>query len=278
MVLRKWMVLWAIVLVASAAVAAAAPPETVAKTTLADESPDTGDEATLRRILAGLAAFCKLNPPPGRAIFVDADFAFGGKSGEPALTKGRLRLVRGSGDRFRFVFEPISPVRGVGRIEAGCGDFPWAVSAAGTVYRGTLDPDGSSPARYLDARLALYRTMIAGTLELAAGGMPDLLSEWGRVGLQRDESGVRCVATDAGGRTRIEWLVGPDGASPAKVAVQSGKTAGEVVFRQWELDAPVDPAIFEPPADKRTVEVRREDISRMMAAAVNFTVEGALRR
>lgn len=238
----------------------------------------TGDQAVIREVFRNLSRLVRFNPEPGHCFYIDADFSY--EQNGDTVAKGSLTAARGDGNQYKLVLKGKKlPVK-LGTLQNGYDTAPWIVSTDGSIFRGSIDPEGKSPADFFSPAVRNYRDTLAGIFDMAAMGMLAPLKKFCKLELKTDSDGNRQVEVNIENRDFIHIYLKPGTTDPARLVYQSRKSGGEVVFNQWSLDAPGASRLFAPPAvpDNKVTEVSEQDLNRIQAAIVNFLMEGASKK
>jgi dienelactone hydrolase len=245
--------------------------------------PATGrPEQVVAAILQQLASLLG-EPRPGRCDLVDAVVSVATNDGKPVT--GRLRLLRGSAQRFRLDLKTDK----FGEAAFGQGSFPWMIAGGRsgrdgtpvggkTLLKGVLQagPQPGDPFAFVETRNRDRLRMAAGAAAAMALA-PDVLNQVAEI---RDASPpgqlrtLTIVPKRKGkelGHVRLE--LDTDGKSPKSAAFDVSGVRGTVIIHAWQFDAPAHDAMFEPPAGLSEKPVSQEDVQRMMSGLLNFAVE-----
>jgi dienelactone hydrolase len=236
--------------------------------------PESDDQAVIREVFRRLSWLVRFNPSPGHCFYIDAAFSY--EEDGQTVARGNVTAARGDGNQYKITLSGDKlPVK-FDKLQVGCDAAPWIISTDGSLFRGTLDPEGKSPADFFDSRARTYRDMAAGIFDMAAMGMLAPLKKFCSLTLSRGDDGNRQVEVNIQNRDFILILLKPGTADPARLTYKSHRDSGEIVFNTWALDTPADPRLFSPGAPKngKIVEVSEKDLNRVLAAVVNFLVEG----
>ena len=254
------------------------PPGTQVAPPLATGRP----EQVVAAILEQLASLIG-EPLPGRCDLVEADVSVMINDGKPVA--GRLRLVRGSAQRFRIEVQADK----FGEAALGQGSFPWIVAGSPsgrdptpvgtkTLFKGVLQP-GPRPG---DA-LAFVESRNRDRLRMAAGAAaalalaPDVLDQVAEIrdtSLPGQPRTLSIVPKHKGkelGTVRLG--LDADGKSPQSLRFDFPGVRGTVAIRAWQFDVPALDAMFEPPTGLSEKDVAQEDLQRMISGLLNFAVE-----
>jgi dienelactone hydrolase len=214
----------------------------------------------------------------------------GTQIGKPFLS-GRLRLLRGSAQRFRLELTTDK----FGEAALGQGSFPWMIAggrsghaptainrstiAGGkTLFKGVLQPgpQPGDPFAFVDPRNCDRLRMVAGAAAAMALA-PDVLDEVAEI---RDSSSsgqprrLTIVPKRKGKELgRVELELDADGKSPKSASFDVSGLRGAVMIHAWQFDAPAEDAMFEPPAGLSRQEVSQEDLQRMISGLLNFAID-----
>ncbi|MEN6407754.1 MAG: C45 family autoproteolytic acyltransferase/hydrolase [Thermoguttaceae bacterium] len=210
-------------------------------------------------------------PETGRCHVVDLAVSTPNAGGK--LQTVRARIVRGDGSRFAVECD----VPGLGRLAIGQNHRPWMV-ARDHVFCSDQEPvSAADPWRFVDPQHWIRIRIVAGLV----GGLvaaPDLLKQWIDCQQQNasdDVGPVLCItAKDARrfpGQVRI--AMAKDGATPARADVSIANVEAKVRVHGWQVNAPADDAMFEPPEQMPHHEVDSADLHHMFSAMANFAVE-----
>ncbi len=235
----------------------------------------SNDQAVIRSVFRQLSRLLRMTPDEGYCFYIDTDFTY--RENDDVVAKGALAVIRGTGNQFKVLLRSEKLPLKVGNLFMGYDQSPWVVSNAGSTYRGSIDPEGKCAADFFDPRVQLYRDMAAGIFDMAALGMLEPLKQFCSLTLTKDENGNRQVEVVIEKKEFIYISLKPGTEIPTKLTYKSRKASGEINFRQWMLDAPADPQLFAPEAPKggKVTEVSERDLNRVIAASVNFLIEGA---
>jgi dienelactone hydrolase len=236
--------------------------------------------AAILQQLAGLLG----EPRPGRCDLVEADVSAAAHDGKP-LFAGRLRLLTGSGQRFRLDLTADK----FGEAAFGQGSFPWMIAGgrggrAGipvtgkTLFKGVLQaaPPPGDPLAFVETDNRNRLRMAAGALAAVALA-PDVLDQVAEIRDASPAGQPRTLAIVPKRKGKelgtIQLTLGADGKSPKSAGIDIAGVRGTVLVNAWQFDAPAYDAMFEPPAGLRQQEVSQEDLQRMISGLVNFAVE-----
>lgn len=240
--------------------------------------PESDDQAVIREVFRRLSRLVRFDPSPGHCFYIDAAFSYE-EDGKTAA-RGNVTAARGDGNQYKIIVRGDKlPVK-FDTLQVGCDTAPWVISTDGSLFRGVLDPEGKSPADFFDSRVRTCRDMAAGIFDMAAMGMLAPLKKFCSLTLSRDGDGNRQVEVNIRNRDFILIRLKPGAADPARLTYRSPGKNGEIIFNTWALDTPADPRLFAPgtPKNGKTVEVSEKDLNRVLAAVVNFLVEGVYER
>ncbi len=241
--------------------------------------------AAILQQLAGLVG----EPRPGRCDLLDADVSVVINEGKP-LT-GRLRLLRGWGQRFRLELQSDK----LGEAALGQGSFPWMIAGrrsgrAGTalnpamiaggktLFRGVLQPgpQPGDPFAFVEPRNRDRLRMAAGAAAAIALA-PDVLDQVAEIREPLPPGKLRTLTIVPKHKGKelgvIRLALDADGKSPKSASFDVSGLRGTLAIRAWQFDAPAQDAMFEPPAGLSQQEVSQEDLQRMISGLLNFAVE-----
>ncbi len=241
-------------------------------------TPVTGDQAVIRDVFRNLSRLVRFNPEPGHCFYIDADFSY--EQNGNTVAKGSVTAARGDGNQYKLTLKGKKlPVK-FNTLESGYDTAPWMLSTNGSVFRGTIDPEGKSPADFFSPAVRNYRDTLAGIFDMAAMGMLAPLKKFCKLELKTDPDGNRQIEVNIENRDIINIYLKPGTTDPARLVYQSRKGNGEIVFNQWSLDAPGASQLFTPPAGpvRKVTDVSEQDLNRVQAAVVNFLMEGTSKK
>jgi dienelactone hydrolase len=254
------------------------PPGTKVAPTTTTGRPEQVVAAILQQ-LASLVG----DPRPGRCDLVDVDVSVATNDGKPLA--GRLRLLRGSAQRFRLELKTDK----FGEAALGQGSFPWmiAVSRSGhaptpvggkTLFKGVLPagPTVGDPFAFVEPRNRDRLRMVAGAAAAIALA-PDVLDQVAEVRDSSPPGKLRTLTIVPKHKGKelgvIRLALDADGKSPKSAGFDLSGLRGTVAIHAWQFDAPAYDALFEPPAGLSVQEVSQEDLQRMISGLLNFTLE-----
>ncbi len=235
------------------------------------ESSST-DEETIKKVFISLGKLINFSPPPGHCIFIAGDAKINDKKGK-VIASGRFQLLRGDKRKFKLSINmQKSPVANIKNISLGFSNCPWIVSAKGTIYKGEIDLQKTGPADYINPKLKMYQQMGEGIMNMAACGMLAPMKKWCQITLKKVPDGKRFLDIKSPKGNGKIYLKG-NTAIPEKIlATQEGKFSVDINFTQWQLNAPAEPATFNPDSEEKSkvVKVKQSNLDRTFAAVINF--------
>jgi isopenicillin-N N-acyltransferase like protein len=218
-------------------------------------------------------SFVDREPAAGHCQLADLEIQVTEKDGKQI--KGRIDVVRGPKPTFRIK----ASVSGLADLSLGWNSAPW-MAADKALFLGDQSPSaaGSDPLAKANPhyvkRLNLIGSLIA-TLALA----PDILDQWVTVDASpavNNAQTIRLARRD----DRRDWLqvvLSEDAVQRAEFEIQG--TRGSVIFHAWQIDAPSQDALYDPPHGIHGIPVKQVsglDITRMWGAVFNFAAESVL--
>ena len=240
--------------------------ETVSK----PENDLSGEKEPLKyKFIRNLVTLLQLSPEKDQCFLIDADISVRMKDGKDV--KGRVRLVRGEGDRFMVKID-MPQFTG----SAGYGDYPWLVSKNGVLFRGCLEMEADSrPWKYVSPMVLPYQQMAVGICVLGMNSSSSMLDQIVMISEKPGENGktdLLLSSKDSKATFLIKFKNG-DGL-PERIDFDiSGNASGTVVFRQWETEGMSTPELFQEPPAVRSENVSQKDLDRVFAALINQLVE-----
>ncbi len=232
----------------------------------------TDSKKTAQKFFAQLNRLVCFKPDAGKCFFISADFDF--KAKNKKNVKGEIKLFRGNDHKLRLNLSmPKNPLGGeVSRIALGYGKSPWLLGPDKTVYLGSEQVNlKSNPAQYISARIFQYQQMISGILMLASHGMLQPMEKWLRIKVkpQKPSGSLMTISTK---KDKLEIYLSDD-ARPLKMVFKNRKTSGVINFSHWNLSAPANDLVFNPPESKdtKTVKVKQRQLDMMFAALINLS-------
>lgn len=245
------------------------PPGTVPAAKTAEAVPTAFE--TLIGFIGQLGSLLGLPPGEGKCHY--ADVAVSVKKGAGKEQKVNLVIIRGNGAQFSFSGD----LPEVGRTALGFGEYPWLVGGNGKIFVGAAGDEGTvTPAQFLDPAAILRFRVLAGMLvgvSMAPHAFePYVSAEEEKVA---DGRSVSFTLKHPGLKGNGRLVTDSSGRNPRELTfVTRGLSVG-ITFRQWQIQAPANSALFmEPPSSDRK-EVSSTDLCRMFAAAFNFALEMA---
>jgi len=196
-------------------------------------------------------------------------------SGTQFKQKATLRYVRSGGGRFRL--EGVLP--DLGKVALGQGEFPWMLSRNGVLFKGSKDAKaGRSPLAFADAKAIGKAQGLTGILTgfaLFPSAM-DVLASFeskntadGGITIQMEGK-----SKDVKGGVALLAL-SQDGGAPRSLRLQMREAVTDVTVKEWQMNGPATPELFEPPQSVNIVVVSQEDLQRVFSAFFNRIVEEA---
>jgi hypothetical protein len=115
---------------------------------------------------------------------------------------------------------------------------------------------------------------VSGVLGVAALA-PEILAKYWTLEEIQQTNGNRTVAVHVDykrtqGTLKLDFA---KDATPLRADWTFGNAVGRARFTHWKLNSAVADAVFEPPAELQSQDVRQEDLLRMFGAAFEFVVE-----
>jgi len=232
--------------------------------------PEMSPLSLVAAVVADATTMLTTKPTEGRCHLIDvaADVSLN----DEEEVSGRIRLIRGSGERFRI------ECRVPGRLDAemGQGRAPWMAGAGKRAFVGDAGADFTpgDPLKFARKEDLMKLRMAAG----AAAGVvlaPDILSRWVDVVDVPSDDGPRTIRItskqDAADTATIVFT--DDGRTPSQANFDVDGARGTVEFRAWRRDAVAHAALFDPPADLEVELVDPADLYRTFSAMFNFAME-----
>ncbi|MBN2291821.1 MAG: prolyl oligopeptidase family serine peptidase, partial [Pirellulales bacterium] len=219
-------------------------------------------------------------PKPGRCHFADLEVKVDLPDNQTG--KGRLRYVRGHGDKFRLGLKINRPLNI--EVEMGQDESPWIAAAGKNVFRGTkksqipgAEPaSGNNPLSFIDEQHVLKLRMARG-LVTGIALAPTLLDNFATFSEETGSNGasvLKIMPKDKKhGHATLATLDGQG--TPDELKYSAKDVAGTLKFHVWQTDTIGRDELFRPPSGLPVREVARDDVYRMFSALFNFAMEMA---
>ena len=263
--------------------AIAALPQTLSRTVdfFAQDLPESCRPAAVARGPAdapahSLAAIVKQvaesvtsAPAAGRCHLMDLTAKVTDKSGK--TYEGRLRLIRGAGNRFLISGKAAE----IGEVALGYDDRPWLASTQG-LFRGRPADTAtaeSGPLGYADPKnVAKLKTLAEGISGLLL--VPGLLDQVLEVHGDSEPGGARAIVATMKEKKQntLRFVLDADG-RPASASFSVDGARGTINFHVWQANTVAPDELFSPPAGKTAREVSAADLNRIFSATFDFLME-----
>jgi len=222
---------------------------------------------TVVALIGQLAALLGADPAPGRCHVVDLNASIT-PEGEKTI-EIPLRLIRGSAGRIRLETD-LPPT---GPVSLGQGRYPWMASGEDTVIAGT----GKAAERLRDPRTMAGAENFT-RLRMAAGALgslvisPDVLRRWLAIEESARRGGRRAIRISVAGQSPgvVLLVFRQDGKTPKLAEFDLAGTRGTVRFRQWQIGAAADDAMFEPPEKAARQEIDQATLYQLIATLLKL--------
>jgi dienelactone hydrolase len=225
------------------------------------------------RLVQQAVGFLTTEPGAGRCHFAEltASVTPRGKGQGQRSFEGRLLMVRGTQGRFKLQCK--LPM--VGDVALGQGKYPWMASAK-NLFKGVRNLKGApgDPLAFADPRGMMRLRMVSGAV---AGAMvaPEILDSLVAVAEDKAPDGKRTVHLTLKGKNRgeLQLTLREDGTTPQRLLFDVPGAAGQVEFRQWQINTVAPEAMFDPPSELAEREVDATELQRVFSALWNFAME-----
>jgi len=243
------------------------PPGAVAPPTNSVESA----EGRALKLIEQLVAFLSAEPEPGRCHLLDAELLL-------TNTRSSARIQFVLGHSGRFALRSILPE--IGEVALGQSDFSWLAVGGKKLFVGVKNAHaGSGILDYVEPRHRMMPRLAAG-LGGAMLQAPSVLRQWinvEEVSKNADEKqvskAIRITAKDQR-KTPGEIIVdfAEDETTPAVGKFEVAGLQGMLRFHALQTSAVAQESLFNPPKELPQQEVEQEDLQRVIAAAINFSM------
>ena len=236
----------------------------------APSSVKTPVEVVLRLVQQALG-FLTAEPGAGRCHFAELAATVTPRGQGPRTFEGRLLMVRGTQGRFKLQCK--LPV--VGEVALGQGKYPWMASAK-NLFKGVKNLAGTpgDPLAFADPNGMMRLRMVAGAV---SGAMiaPEILDSLVAVAEDKAPDGKRTVRLTLKGRSRgeLQLTMREDAVTPQRLRFDVPGAAGQIEFRQWQINTVAPEAVFDPPSGLAEKEVDATELQRVFSALWNFAME-----
>ncbi|MFA7230625.1 MAG: prolyl oligopeptidase family serine peptidase, partial [Victivallaceae bacterium] len=233
------------------------------------------DKKIIQDVFTQFYKLFEFKAPRGKCIYICATVNVKDHIGK-VLFNGSTDIIRGDEKQFKLLLNlKVSPLGGaIQHLALGCDPAPWILSGKGTLYSGELERlKDSFPSQYFVPQITQFQQFMTGIFAMGSSGMLAPLDKWVRIEIKRDINGQRYVNIEGKG-IQAEIYLNASSETPRKILVNSGKLTAEIIFTQWDLEAPAPPGIFSPEdkEGRKIVKVKQYNLDRMFAALINFAV------